>query len=331
MQSYQVFEMFACPEVVGLDDKGRCVVLASYSGTWTPYEAVFDVRWLGGLAQADVDPRIEGKEIYTGGQRGNLYQIVSYPFGALDCRLIGHLQGMEIHTILAGELDPATRGSEVLVFTNPGALYRFTPTGPNGTFVHDLVRELEGRVRDALVLPSTDVAAPEIPTVSRAGRLELLRFTPAGPVSTTVHEAPMGMGRIALRPPRPQRATVLYTTLDDGCVMRHERLDANRWTSEAIFLGPQGPRGLAAGQFNEDEEVETVAVFGYSKKVQLLTRHPEGWSLETIFEDRDKGHWLAAAELDGRNATQELLASGYGGRIVLLSRPPGYGMKALRE
>jgi hypothetical protein len=29
-----------------------------------------------------------------------------------------------------------------------------------------------------------------------------------------------------------------------------------------------------------------------------------------------------------RNGTEELLVSGYGGRIVLLSRPPGYGVGA---
>ena len=50
------------------------------------------------------------------------------------------------------------------------------------------------------------------------------------------------------------------------------------------------------------------------------------WSAETIFDDREKGHWLAAAELDGRNGTDEIIGSGYGARIVLLSRPPGYGL-----
>jgi hypothetical protein len=44
--------------------------------------------------------------------------------------------------------------------------------------------------------------------------------------------------------------------------------------------------------------------------------------------DVDKGHWLAAGELDGRNATDELVAAGYSGRVVLLARPPGYGLAA---
>jgi hypothetical protein len=82
---------------------------------------------------------------------------------------------------------------------------------------------------------------------------------------------------------------------------------------------------VAAGRFDADPNVETIAVFGYSRKVQLLSRRESGWEVETLFVDRDKGHWLAAVEVDGRNATHELVASGYGARIALLSRPPGYG------
>ena len=66
-------------------------------------------------------------------------------------------------------------------------------------------------------------------------------------------------------------------------------------------------------------------MFGYSGKVQLLSRKDGPWKVETLFQDSDKGHWLAVAEVDGRNGTRELISSGYSGRIVLLSRPPGYG------
>jgi hypothetical protein len=108
-------------------------------------------------------------------------------------------------------------------------------------------------------------------------------------------------------------------------VYRHERTGADTWQSELIYSGPQGMRGVAAGRFDADPKVETIALFGYSKKIEILTRGVEGWRVETAFEDRDKGHWIAAGELDGRNGTDELVASGYGGRIVLLSRPPGFG------
>ncbi len=72
---------------------------------------------------------------------------------------------------------------------------------------------------------------------------------------------------------------------------------------------------------------KALAVFGYGGRVQLLTRRPgAAWEVRTLFEDIDRGHWLAAAELDGRNGTDELLCTGYSGRIVLLARPPGYGL-----
>ena len=60
VDSFQVFPQYACPEVVGLDNDGRCHVLASYSGRWTPITAVHDTKWLGGLAHGDVDPRTNG-------------------------------------------------------------------------------------------------------------------------------------------------------------------------------------------------------------------------------------------------------------------------------
>ena len=72
-----------------------------------------------------------------------------------------------------------------------------------------------------------------------------------------------------------------------------------------------------------------MAIFGYSRKVELLTRAPDGWQTELIFEDLDKGHWLATAELDGRNGTREIITSGYSGRVVMLSRPPGFGRTEL--
>ena len=63
------------------------------------------------------------------------------------------------------------------------------------------------------------------------------------------------------------------------------------------------------------------ALFGYSGRVELLTRAPgQAWQTEVLFVDRDKGHWLCAGEFDGRNNTLEIFASGYGGRIVMLSR-----------
>lgn len=325
VKAFPVFEQYAAPEVVALDDDGRCVVLVSYSGKWTPLPRVHEGAWLGGLAHADVDPRIPGPELFTGGKKGNLYQLVPYKNGALDVRRIGFLPGCEIHTIVAGELDPSNDTPELLVFTRPGALYRVTPTGPDGRFETELVRELTGRVRDAVRLPDRRAGETRLVTASRDGTLRVLRLTAEGSELDVVHRETVGIGRLSLGV-APDGETVLYVGLDDGRVLRATE-GAEGWSAETIYAGPKGLRGLAAGRFFEDPTVEGVAVFGYSGKVHLLARRGAGpWSAETIFEDRDRGHWLATAELDERNATVELLGSGYGGRAFLLARPPGYGV-----
>lgn len=320
----KVFRQFACPEIVGLDDAGRLQALWSYSGKWTPVPAVHDGKWLGGLTQFDLDPSVLGPELYTGSQQGNLYQVSAHSTPNLDSRRIAQFPGLEIHTVVAGHLDLATAEPELLVFTNPGALFVLRCSN-DGSF--EVVQQcaLPGRIRDALVLPTSAEEAPKVATVGRHGRLEVLTFENGQPRWSTVHSEPMGSGRIALAPNSTPSSCVLYSVLDDGRVLRHAQ-QSNGWVSELIYAGPQGMRGLAAGRFDADPQVESVAVFGYSREVELLTRRGGAWSRETLFVDTDKGHWLCAGELDGRNSTEELVAAGYSGRIVLLSRPPGYGL-----
>jgi hypothetical protein len=321
-----VFPQFGCPEIAALDDKGRFHALWSYSGKWTPITSVHDGKWLGGLAQADIDARVPGREIYVGSQNGNVWQITVHLETFLDCRLVAQLPGYEVHTLVAGELDPHRAGPEVLVFTRPGALFELTPRtdGMDG-FASERLQALDGRIRDAVVLPDGE-GPPRIATVGRHGKVETLRFGPGGPEWRTVHEVAMGEGRLALRPTAAGQPLVLYSTCDDGRVYRHEERATDTWARELVYAGPQGLRGCAAGRFDTDPAVETLAVFGYSKEVELLSRRAGRWSVETIFVDTDKGHWLAAGEFDGRNATDELVSSGYSGRVVLLSRPPGYGL-----
>lgn len=324
VRSMKVIDRLGCDEIVGLDDKGRCHVLTSYSGKWTPITCLRDGEWLGGVARADVDPRLPGAELYVGGKRGNLYQVVAHPEGVVDERLVATLPGQAINILLAGDLVPSLSGAEVLAFTWPDGLYVLRP-GEGARFSVALHDPSVERVRDALVLPRRPDAPPEIVTVSRNGRVSLLTFGPTGARWTTIHEVAMGLGRVTLR--KGEGPTVLYTCADDGRVFRHERREDLSFATETIYLGPQGARGLAAGRFDADAAVETVATFGYAGRVELLSRPPGGvWTVTTLFHDREKGHWLTAAELDGRNATDELVASGFGGRIVLLSRPPGTGL-----
>lgn len=324
----KVFPAYACPEIVGLDDAGRLSAIWSYSGKWTPVYTVHDGKWLGGIVQADLDPRVEGQELYTGSQTGNLYQVTAHAPTQLDSRLIAQFPGREIHTLVGGQLDLSTPEPELLAFTNPGGMFVLRARSDLDGFEVARSCELPGRIRDALRLPTREGEPPRIATVGRHGKLETLHFAAGEPVWSTIHAAPMGTGRVALRPGSSPESLVLYTVLDDGRVLRHQHADG-AWRSELIYAGPQGMRGVAAGRFDADATVETIAVFGYSKEVELLSRRAGQWTRETIFVDRDKGHWLCAGEFDGRNATDELVASGYSGRVVLLSRPPGYGLNGV--
>lgn len=178
-------------------------------------------------------------------------------------------------------------------------------------------------MRDAAVLEGTEDDEARVVTVSRAGTVDLLSLEGGTPTWRTLYETDMGLGRIAAG--RRGATIVLYVTCDDGRIVRLEGQPGSSFQAEVIYAGPQGPRGLVAGRFHEDPDLESVVVFGYSKRVELLTRVGDGWRVETIFEDVDKGHWLAVGELDGRNATDEIILSGYGARVVLLARQPGYG------
>jgi hypothetical protein len=132
-----------------------------------------------------------------------------------------------------------------------------------------------------------------------------------------------GVGRIAVSRGSTSLTGVLYFTREDGTIWRMSWEEGRFGAAQRIYAGHRGPRGIAAGRFHEDPERESVAIFGYSKEVELLTRPASGsgdWDAETIFVDDDKGHWLSTVELDGRNTTDELVCCGYSGRVVLLTR-----------
>lgn len=327
VESISFFPGHGCREVVALDDKGRCTILSNYSGKWTPWTVVHDGRWLGGIAHGDVDPRVPGAELYVGGQSGNLYQIRPHAQGGFDSRVIAYLPGREIHTLVAADLDDARAGLELFVFTSPGGWYRVEPDGEAELpFRCMIVSELPGRVRDAVVLARPGKSGSRLVTVSRAGDLSELTFDDGSPSWRKLYQTDMGLGRIAARTDLVSSLTVLYVTADDGRVIRlHEREDGG-FDPEVIYNGPQGPRGIVAGRFHADPDREAVAVFGYSREVVLLTRESTAWVSQTIFADIDRGHWLATGEFDGRNATDEIILSGYGSRVVMLARPPAFGL-----
>lgn len=316
VKAFPFFSQYATDELFGLDDLGRCWVMVNYSGKWTPFPVLHDGEWLGAIAQGEADPRLEGPEVYVGGAMGRLYQLRAFPDGGLHGKRIADFPGKELHTVVAGEFDPRNATSEVLVLTRPGALYSVTPTAEHGEWEATELEVLQARVRDAIVIPTQAGKPASIATSARDGAIRILQFDSNGPQWTVIHQTNQGRGRLAMN----SAGNVLYSTADDGRIFRHERTSRG-WDTELIHSTSHGPRGLATGRFHPDASRECVVTFGYSGRVELLSRAPQGaWESELLFVDRDKGHWLCAGEFDGRNETLEIFASGYGGRIVMLSR-----------
>ncbi len=324
MEPVQVFPQYGTLEMIGLDDDGVCWVMVSYSGKWTPLRVLNDGAWLGAVTHGDIDPNAPGNELYVGGENGLLYQVRSYPDGGLDARRIASFPGCEIHTLSSGELDPTNDSAEVLVFTRPGGLYRVTPAA-DGEFHSELVSEINGRIRDARVLPDGRTMV----TAGRNGDVSLLTLGAEGLNWEVIHHVEQGRGRLAVGQMTAVGLPIIYSSGDYGRVFRHAPQADGSWLTTNIYSGPVGPRGLVAGRFNPDPAVETVAVFGYSGRVELLENSGDSWIATTLFSDRDRGHWLSVLNADGRNNTDEIALSGYGGRMVLLSRDPGSGVDGL--
>lgn len=318
------------PEVIVADDQGRVTVLSVYSGKWTPRSVVPDRQWLAISEPAEVDPHAPGRELFAAGRAGNVHRVslVPEPYGQwrLASTEIGHVAGEEFHTVVAADLDPARAGDELLAFAISGAVWQLRPEGSTGRWQQERIAVLAGRVRDAVVLPGRGGAPPSLVAVARSGHVLELCLGAMVEHRALLHE-PMGLGRIARRPPpRPGAAEVLYVTRDDGLILRLQQQPDGGWQREPILAGDQGPRGVVAGRFHADGR-EAVAVYGYGRTVQIVSRATDGaWQCETIFRGDDQGHWLAVGELDGRNGTDELIATGFGGQVLLLCRPPGHGL-----
>ena len=328
---------YGAPDVLLGDDDGNVTLLSVYSGNWTARRVNPDGQWLAPSRAADVDPRVPGPEIYAAGRAGNVHRLRLVEEGGGRFRLesveIAHVANEEFHTVIADDLDPSTDGDELLVFGISGDVYRLDPSlrdgDPQGSiFTLRRVAELGGRVRDAVVWRPRDGSRVRIIGVSRSGDVLAMTLGAEGLQTEVLAHEPMGLGRIARRSPRDAQPDVFYVTRDDGVVLRFE-LGAGGGPPrrEVIFAGSQGLRGIVAGRFHTEAERESVAIYGYGGRVQLVSRAGDGrWQVETIHEAPAQGHWLASGELDGRNDTDELIATGFAGQVVLLAREPGAGL-----
>jgi len=322
----KVVDAYGANEVIAGDDKGRLLLLTVYSGQWTANSVVCDGQWLSPTGSSDVDPRVPGRELYAGGRSGTVHRITlrPQPFARvqLESVEIGHAPGEEFHAMVAADLVPGGN-EELLAFGISGAVFQVVAEPAGDAFAMRRVATVPGRVREVVVEPRGNGAPAWLYGVARSG--DFLRMHLAAGVlhhEVLLHED-CGLGRLAKARDLPG---VFYLTRDDGVVLRVMLAADGKVTREAIFAGGQGLRGIASGRFFADGR-EAVAVYGYDRAVHLIARGEDSaWAVETVFTSVQRGHWLAVGELDGRNGTDELVATGFDGDIVLLARPPGYDL-----
>lgn len=318
------------PEIVALDELGRAPLLfvpARFESRVVPWFTIMDGRWLGAAAFGDADPRREGSELYLAGGRGNLYQVVPLPRGGFESRLVWYIDD-EIHALLLDDVIPDHTGLDLLACTLAGEIVHVIPSGePDTPWRGEVIHTEPARVRQVVAGDFSPILeGREIVFVSLAGRCIHLGFDEGRLDTQVLWQSDQGLARIVRGGSSGgELENVLYIAGDDGRLVRLSRRPDAEWSGRVIYESEAGLRGAATGRFTSESYEESIALFGYDRKVVLLLRsQADGPFLSrTIFNDSDRGHWLAAAELDPRNATDEILVCGYSGRVTLLTRSDG--------
>jgi hypothetical protein len=316
-----VLESRAGLEIVAMDDLGRANLIFMNNDEPVSWITVMDGQWLGAAGFGDVDPKRPGPELYVTGARGNVYQVVTLPQGGFESRVVWFARD-EVHSLILDEAVPGNPGPDLLACTLEGGIHLLVPAAEGEPWESRLLYKDPGRVRDAVVVDcDPTLEGKEILYVSRSGRFVQLGWKDDTIRDRIVFQDAQGLARIALGKEPVSDETLVYTAGDDGRIFRYTVSSAGEWQGRVIYEGPPGCRGVAVGRFTKDPSQESLAVFGYSMEVVLLVRNEGSENFESliIFKDTDKGHWLAAVNLDPRNDTDELVASGYSSRVVLLT------------
>ena len=109
----------------------------------------------------------------------------------------------------------------------------------------------------------------------------------------------------------------LLVACDDGKLVLVETGEGEQgaWT---IYQESQKLRGAALRK--PDEDAWQAATAGYEKKVTLFRAARDGFEPVVVYEDGAKFHHLAADDLLPDRPGHELVACGYSGKVVLISR-----------
>lgn len=318
-------------QAVSVDQNGD-VVLLHFDGGTTRAEVLHrHGTELTGLLIADVDPAVDGAEIYVGGylpgatgeeHGGQVLQIAIRPGDPQRVRVRPVWRGEAyVHSI---ELLPAQRAGAqpgLLVSTYAGEVHAMH-AADGGWQDRVLHREPPNadpeanKVKDAGFLRDPGGRAPHVVLIAfKTGRL--LRLDLDRPEAATVLlDEPGGLSRITPDPDGGAYVTgyagrLLHLTPDgDGLrcsVLAQEGTDS-------------GLRGAVMGRFPADGAVARLCVFGFHRRCRALVDRHGVLDAVTLYVDVDRGHTIEAADLVPGNGADEILLGGYSKCITMLVR-----------
>jgi hypothetical protein len=206
-----------------------------------------------------------------------------------------------LHAVCVGEIDPGRPGSEVLVAGFSGKATLLFRDGDR--WGSETVADLGSAGKNAVAFDGGAVVA------CTSGRLVHLKRAEGGWTSSVLDEVPAGQSRVGTDGVR------LLSSRDDGTlglVTKDARADIHREEGKlrGAVLADVDPRTPG---------VEAVTA-GYSHRLTVLREENSGWLAETVFEDTDALHHVAAGELLSEGTGTEIVTCGYSRRLVVVHR-----------
>jgi hypothetical protein len=206
-----------------------------------------------------------------------------------------------IHGACIADLDPERPGNEILVvgFSSKATLLFRTGDGWGSEPAADLGAPGKNAV------PYDGGAA----VACTSGKLIHVKKTPDGWKSETLHEAAAGLARLGTDGER------IAIAADDGSFGILAGGSFARLHKEDKKL-----RGAVVADLDPSVPGPEAATAGYAGRVVVLFAGADGWRQETVFQDTDSLHHLAAGELIQEVKGAELVCCGFSRRLVVLRR-----------
>jgi hypothetical protein len=265
-----------------------------------------------------------GPEIMALDDEGRTKILVQY--GGRTAAFPAVMDGTWLGGLAFGDADPRVEGGELNVGAQRGHLYQVV-AHPKGGFDSVVIATFPGReVYSLVVADAFGERGGELLAGLSDGRLVHVAPPPDGSrrwLAREVHPEPGRIRQFAAFPsPRsPGRDALALVSRAGRAVL----LEPAGGGFEVTVLGAanQGFARIAQGRERAHGYPTLYAIGDAGEVVRFEAVDGGEWSARTITFTPLGGRGIAAAELDDRNATDEILISGYSKRVVLLSRPAG--------